>query len=349
MNLTNALSFIESKPYEFPEEAFKILRKNNLMQLPRFRKLEVLNESFNETKIIIENLISVGCADLAVGRIYEGHINALLIIDIYGTEEQKNTYFNDAKEGKIFGVWNTERLFEALSYKMNLDNFDLKGAKTFCSGSLNILRPLITANDTQGKQMFILRLEDYPELQEDCTLWQVVGMESTVSHRIDFSNIKVQKGQRIGLCNDYDREPIISTGAIRFAAVQFGCAKAIVEITLNHLRRNGRISNSIQNSRIADFGILLQTGQLWFDGYHNLNSTNHDKHINYVNMLRTDILRICESILSLSERAIGIQGFLKHHPFEKKFRDLKVYLKQPNPDLVHKKIGQYYSTHGYDE
>ena len=318
------------------------------MQLPRFRKLFNNEGHEDETKTIINNLIDVGSADLAVGRIYEGHLNALLIIDSFGTDNQKSKYFADAKEGKIFGIWNTERNFEAMSFKSSSNGIILQGAKTFCSGSLDIKRPIITARDSKGKQMIILEMENYPNLTEDTSLWQVVGMESTVSHRIDFSNLEVSNNQLIGAVNDYDREPMISTGAIRFAAVQFGCAKAIAEITLKHLQKYQRTENSIQNARIAKIGILLQTGRMWFNNYHNLNKNFNEEHINYVNMLRTDILRICESILSISEIAIGVQGFVKPHPFEKKYRDLKVYLKQPNPDLAFEKVGHYYNSYGYN-
>ena len=343
------IAHIHSKEFQFPSEAFEILYKNGMFELPRFRQTSGHNEGHgNETQIILNDLIAIGSGDLAVGRIYEGHINALLLIDVYGTLEQKQRYFDDAANGKIFGIWNTERSFEAVTYKEVSEGIEFEGAKTFCSGSLNISRPIITASGPEGKKMFVLEMEHFKDLQEDTSLWKPLGMEATVSHRIDFTNCKVLSRQVLGIAGDYDKNPYLSYGAIRFAAVLLGCAHAIAKITLKHLKKLERESNASQNLRISELGILLQNGHFWFQHCPDLvEGKKCLSQVNYANMLRTDISRICELILSIAEKAIGVQGMLKPHPFERKFRDLKVYLKQPNPDLALESIGHYYAQYGF--
>jgi alkylation response protein AidB-like acyl-CoA dehydrogenase len=63
--------------------------------------------------------------------------------------------------------------------------------------------------------------------------------------------------------------------------------------------------------------------------------------VNYANMMRTVVLDISENILSLAERSVGVQGFMENHPLEQLYRDLKVYLKQPAPDLTLQNVGVY--------
>ncbi len=57
-----------------------------------------------DNELLLQTLISIGAYDLSLGRIYEGHLNALLLIESFGTPEQKKTYFAEAVSGKIFGI-----------------------------------------------------------------------------------------------------------------------------------------------------------------------------------------------------------------------------------------------------
>ena len=50
----------------------------------------------------------VGYGSLALGRIYEGHVNALQLIARYGNIGQRERLFADALDGHLFGVWNTD-------------------------------------------------------------------------------------------------------------------------------------------------------------------------------------------------------------------------------------------------
>ena len=57
---------------------------------------------------LLRVLQHVGRGNLAVGRIYEGHLNALLLIQQLGSAAQVARYAADARAGRLFGVWNTE-------------------------------------------------------------------------------------------------------------------------------------------------------------------------------------------------------------------------------------------------
>ncbi|MEH6408025.1 MAG: acyl-CoA dehydrogenase family protein, partial [Leeuwenhoekiella sp.] len=194
---------------KFPKQAFNLLKKLNLLTvtLPEEFGGKNLGVSGGNSELL-NMLKSVGRADLSVGRIYEGHINALLLIERFATVQQKKNYYKDAYDGKLFSVWNTQRPFEAMSITKENDNqFKLKGAKTYCSGGLNIQRPIITAIGNTESQMIVLETEKYPALKEDWSLWKPLGMRASVSTRIDFSELLVNSDQLLGLEADYFKEP----------------------------------------------------------------------------------------------------------------------------------------------
>ena len=60
------------------------------------------------TLALLRVLQHIGRGNLAVGRIYEGHLNALLLIQQLGTAAQVARYAADARAGRLFWDWNTE-------------------------------------------------------------------------------------------------------------------------------------------------------------------------------------------------------------------------------------------------
>ena len=108
---------------KFPYSAFDGLRQLRLISQP---PLDAWNSA-----ILLRVLAAVGRGDLSVGRIFEGHVNALLLIRLFGTTGQRERYQGLAAHGSIFGVWNTD-----LPEKPLLRHGDgLSGSKNFASGA----------------------------------------------------------------------------------------------------------------------------------------------------------------------------------------------------------------------
>ena len=79
---------------------------------------------------LLRLLYDVGRSDVPLGRIFEGHVDALQIISRYGSAEQKQRAEAAARDGGAFGVWNADQSGEPLAY----DQAFLTGAKAFASG-----------------------------------------------------------------------------------------------------------------------------------------------------------------------------------------------------------------------
>ncbi|WP_416443847.1 acyl-CoA dehydrogenase family protein [Leeuwenhoekiella sp. A16] len=336
---------LEDDDRTFPTAAFELLKKLNLLTvtLPSIFGGKSYGEKKNAKLLNI--LKEVGKADLSVGRIYEGHINALLLIAQYGSAQQKQRYFKDAHNGKLFSVWNTQRKSDGVHLIQTDSQNKLEGAKIFCSGGLHIDRPIITAKTKKGWQMVVIETEKHKELKEDFSLWKPLGMRASVSSRIDFTDVLLEPVNLLGNIDDYSQQPSFTGGAIRFAAVQLGGAEAVAEATVAHLKKLKRTEDPYQQMRLGKIAILLEQGRLWIEKSGEIADKSGDSSgdilVNYANMMRTAILDICTEVMQLAERCVGLKGFMHDHAIEKLHRDLATYLKQPGPDLALTSVGEF--------
>ncbi|RYE21149.1 MAG: acyl-CoA dehydrogenase, partial [Sphingobacteriaceae bacterium] len=221
-----------------------------------------------KTASVLQLLKKMGSANLAVGRVYEGHVNALQLIDLYGNELQKKHWFEEVKTGKkLFSVWNTQANDGIKIHDLGDGFYRLEGSKTFCSGSGWIDRPLITGElispDKKGWQMCIIPTENVKPVAIDSSFWKPFGMRASASFKMDFTGIELQEKDLLGKPDQYYGQPYFSGGAIRFAAVQLGGAEAIFSETQKFLRMLGRTDDAFQRARIAEMAYLIESGNLW--------------------------------------------------------------------------------------
>lgn len=345
----------------FPEKAFQWLADAGLLAstLPGHE----LDFNQGKTAQLLQLLKQIGSANLAVGRVYEGHINALYLIHLYAApEQQKNWYADVLQHHYLFSVWNTQEdngvRIEANGSSAN-NGYRVRGTKTFCSGAGWVQRPLITGelqpadrngNRGPGWQMAIIPTERALPIVQDSQFWKPLGMRASASFKLDFTGIEVLEVDLLGQPGDYLRQPYFSGGAIRFAAVQLGGAEAIYEATRQYLITLNRTDDLLQQTRLAEMAYLIESGNQWLrsagDNTDRWLAEGADWHkiVAYANMTRTAIEEICLRVMPLAERCVGARGLLRPHPFERLHRDLTHYLRQPAPDATLVDIGKYVLT-----
>ena len=96
-----------------------------------------------------EVLRSIGSGSLPLGRLFEGHVNALELVLRYGNHERVELVTEEARAGKMFGVWNTDDS-NGLRLIHSHGRSWLEGRKVLASGAGHIERPLVTATDEEG-------------------------------------------------------------------------------------------------------------------------------------------------------------------------------------------------------
>lgn len=342
----------------FPVEEFELLAEAGLLAAPLQQELGGLGLGIHAdvTWELLLLLKQMGRGNLAVGRIYEGHVNALQLIQTFGTNQQIAAYASDARDRhKIFGVWNAEAEDGVKICPQADGQYRLEGAKTFCSGSGFVDRPFVNGALPDGSwQMCVVPMEAVATVS-DPSWWQPAGMRGTASFKVDFSGVELQADSLIGQPGDYFRQPWLTAGVMRFAAVQLGGAEALFDATRQYLRELNRTSDPYQQERLGRMAIAIESGNLWLRGAAELVKTygplfggdpNHhneqaSKLIAYTNMARTAIEQICMDVMQLCQRSVGTRGLLPPHPMERIIRDLTLYLRQPVFDAALSSVGAY--------
>ncbi|RFP65674.1 acyl-CoA dehydrogenase [Hymenobacter lapidiphilus] len=333
----------------FPTQEFNWLREAGLLTAPLPAALggSGLNEPAH-TYELLSTLRHIGRGNLAVGRVYEGHTNALQLIGRFGRPAQVQHWAADARAGHLFGVWNTEAHDGVKLEPLPDGRFRLSGSKTFGSGAGHLTRPLLTAALPDGGWQMLVLPADTQVPEYDARFWRPLGMRASASFRVDFTGLEVEPEQLLGAPGDYYQQPWFSGGAIRFAAVQLGGAEAIFDETRRFLRALGRTDDPYQRQRLGQLSILIASGQHWLHAAAELAARpgpDAETVVAHANLVRSAIEDICLRVLPLAERCVGARGLLRPEPFERLHRDLTHYLRQPAPDAALADAGRYALAH----
>lgn len=291
---------------------------------------------------LLRLLAAVGGADLALGRLYEGHVNGLILVSSFGTEKQLQRAAEDARAGRIFGVWNTgDRT--PMQVLGDTGHLRLGGCKSFATGAAFVERPIVTA-ECAGWQMTLPRMETAAvkaALQIDRSSWQPLGMERSESLTVDFTGAPLEDTDLIGKPGDFYRDPLFRGGAIRFAAVQAGAVLRLVSLFSFWLGDHGRGENPHQLSRLGEVTLAAQEAVLWIERaaavaeralWPTVPEPLSREMIQMANMTRLAIERLATATMPRIIAGVGAHGLLRPARFGRVLRDLTMYLRQPNPD-----------------
>ncbi|MFC7051220.1 acyl-CoA dehydrogenase family protein [Hansschlegelia quercus] len=309
----------------FPRNAFAQLNDAGLLAAPPIGSGEALR--------LLRLLAAVGRGDLSVGRIYEGHVNALLLIQTYGDPKQRERYRGLAAGGAVFGVWNTDAPDDPL--RLDPDG-NLLGKKNFASGVDGLSHAIVTVTQNGARRMIVTPVAGRPV---DRSWWRPLGMRASGSHVVDLNGVTVEPGWMLGGADDYVAQPWFSGGAIRFLAVQVGGMHAVFDAAVAHLRQTDRAKDPHQAHRLARLGVGLETGYLWlrkaaeaWDQAVVAKDAAGTHLMATANGARVAVEAAALALLEDAERGVGAAGMIAPHSLERLIRDMRTYLRQPNPD-----------------
>lgn len=335
----------------FPEKTLKILSDSNFLTAGTFSKFggQDLGSVAGTNLALLKILKYIGSGNLVMGRVLEGHLNAQILINQFGTDAQKKRFADDAKHGKLFGVWNTQANDGTTLTKQEKGDYLLNGSKTFATGTDYVSRPIITAALSDGSwQMIVVPLDEINK-EIDASWWHPMGMKSSRSYKMTFENAPISKDNLLGDPGNYYEQPGFSGGAVRFAAVQLGAAEMLLQETVRYLKNLNRTNDPFQQMRIGQMTIAISSGNLWIEGaakkmdnyLENSCPENSEIFLAYTNMMRTAIEQICTDVMSLCQKSVGARGLNKPYHFERIIRDLNTYLRQPAPDASLLEVGNF--------
>lgn len=202
---------------------------------------------------LLRLLHDVGRRDLPLGRLFEGHVDALQIVTRYGTPAQAEAVRATVRAGATLSVWNAD----LEGAPLQLAGGRLDGGKSFASGAGLLTHALVTADAEGGRQLLLLDLARTPPAI-DRSWWRTTGMQRSETHRVNWSDAATDAADLIGAPGDYMREPWFNGGALRFAAVQAGGIAALLDHARDHLVATDRAGDPHQAGRLAELYALAQ-------------------------------------------------------------------------------------------
>ncbi|MHB8380401.1 MAG: acyl-CoA dehydrogenase family protein [Acidimicrobiales bacterium] len=189
-----------------------------------------------------ETLAKWSSKDLSIGRLVEGHADAVAILFEAGMKP--------VDEGLSYGVWAARSRHGGTVAERVAGGWRLTGSKEFCSGSGIIDRALVTADTKDGYRLFDIALEaNVAMIHEDS--WPAVGMSDSMSETVEFAGPVVPDTQVVGAPDFYTSRKGFWAGAAGVAACWFGGANGLVRNLVNSLP--GEPSEHV----LADLGLAV--------------------------------------------------------------------------------------------
>lgn len=286
-------------------------------------------------------LSAIGGADLSTARLFEGHLNALQLVSLYGTAAQQRETLDKVRDGAFLGVWGADGAEPARLVRAEAGRAVLTGTKRYASGVGVLDLAVVPVPDEDGAQQLLLLSVDEPE-RADVSSWNHRGMRRTLSGTYDFGGLTVAPEDRLGAPGDYAREPYFVGGIWRCAAAQLGALEAIVTHVVRGLHASGRDAHPLQTARIGTAILKGRTARLWVeDAASRIETLPEESPAEDIRravalsaFARLGVEAASMEIIDLAERALGLGSFAAAHPVEALTRDLSVYIRQANPDAV---------------
>jgi len=293
---------------------------------------------------VLRHLYGVGRRDLPIGRLLEGHVDAVQIVLRYGEPHQVAKLREQLGQGATLGVWNAGLPHEPLV----LAGDRLSGGKSYASGAGVLTHALVTAQTDQGPQLLLLDLAQVPPAIDN-QWWRTLGMERSETHRVRWADAPVRPDDAIGEPGSYAREPFFSGGALRFVAVHAGGIAGLLDATRVHLVAADRADDPFQAARLAELFMLAQgaaatvrhAAETWFE-------EPEPAQLTRVAAARLSVAAAGERAIAVAQEAVGLQGLFLSHPLAAQLADLMVYLRQPAPDTQRLRVGKAVAGHTLD-
>lgn len=321
----------------FPADDLADLRRDGLLAaaLPPELGGADLGEGSAGARALMDVLRALGAGNLSLGRIYEGHVNAVMLVRRYGTRFRLEALAGALHDGATMGVWAAEIPGRKLRLEGEPGLRRLVGKKILASGAGHLTLPLVPAVDADGRSFMVL-LPRLSGERADVSGWTVHGMRASATGTIDLTGLPVDETDIIGRDCDYLRQPFFSGGAWRFCAVQLGAMDALLDAFRQALTSRDRSGDPLQRMRIAECTMAVETARLWVEraALMTAGEGDADRIVAYVDLTRLAVERAALDLMDRLQRGIGLQAFVHPNPVERIARDLRTYLRQPAPDAA---------------
>ncbi len=278
-------------------------------------------------------LAAVGSFDLSLTKLYEGHTDALAIMEEIGQNGIETS------EG-AWCVWAAEAPSgRAMIHSAGDGAVVLSGSKHWCSGAVTADHALLTAWEQGDPAPHLVAINlDQPGVVIDSSKWQAVGMASSMSVNVAFDGAK---GRRVGKPGEYLSRPGFWHGGAGIAACWHGGAVGIATALRKSLLSTrpdpsgfklaalGKVELAIENTAAT-----LRQAAAWIDEHPLLDASR------VALTARLSAERCAKTVIEEVGKAMGATPFCLDEKFAKAAADLPVFIRQSHADRDFAALGE---------
>ena len=284
------------------------------------------------TRDAFDALRALGRSNLSLARLFEGHMNAVKLIVLYGNEDTAHNLADAVKSGALLGVWGADEPNDPLVFERRAEALALQGTKRFASGLGLVSLAVVTATTDEGQQLLLVPAGEPDRC--DYAAWSMGGMRATQSGRYDFSGVDAGPDGLIGAPGDYLREPYFEGGIWRYCAAHLGAAEALYGAMLTHLNDSDRAHDPNQQRRIVASAMAIETSRLWLlRAAGEVEAPGAEPEKAALSLLGREATEdACRLVAENIERALGMAAHVEASLVHRTMRDLRLFLCQAAPD-----------------
>jgi alkylation response protein AidB-like acyl-CoA dehydrogenase len=290
-------------------------------------------------------LAAVAQFDLSLTKLYEGHTDALAILD-------EIDHRSEDTEPGAWGVWAAEAPgakvvvdFGGGDLRGNEGNsckVRLSGTKYWCSGAAVIDHALLTAwaadaSGPSGPYLVAVSLNQ-PGIKIDASHWKAVGMAGSNSVNVVFDNVQARC---VGKLGQYLNRPGFWHGGAGLAACWYGgtvgIALALKQSMLERAKDNSGFKlASLGKIELAldETGANLKQAAAWIDENPDLDASR----VAFIARLSAE--RCAKLVIDEAGKAMGASPFCLNEQFARAAADLPVFIRQTHADKDFAALGE---------
>ena len=299
-------------------------------------------------------------ADMALARCFEGHANAMLLIDCVADEVQKARWFEGVvKKGHNWAVWSGEPQVVKPGQKMRFgtyvketpDGYYVDGTKVFCSSApgadwaiilVSTRGPGGARHATSPEDLIMLAcdLRD-PSFSVDDSWWDPMGMKGSVSYLVKFDDTFIPKENLIGYPGQYLAEDWQTRFTPQYSATFLGGAEAAYEYALTYIQKQKSQDDPYVQHRIGKMTIHLETCRMWLARTAHLWETGEVIAAKQAgNSTRYLVEQLSMEVVNHAIHICGARSLIRPSVLERIYRDLSFYVRHDNDDHVLAMVGK---------
>lgn len=302
----------------------------------------------------------VAGADASVGRILDGHQNAIERLEVAADPETRERELAAVASGqRLLGVWGADPgpgEGDPARLHASADGHSLSGAKTFCSGAGGVDAALVMVGNDDGEPPSLVLVDCGERVEVDHGWYRAAGLRASESHRVVFADAPVSA--ILGGPGELARDPWFSRDAMRTAASWTGMVDAAVEAAVEDLAAR-RPEDPLAQLAVGRILAAHATVDAWLDraaavADAAIADPNPDQPTLVTDRgtsvgggevrstsiaMRAEIDRAAKAILEVAATACGSHPFVTGGRLDRARRDLETFLLQHRLDPLLVRLG----------